>query len=96
MKHDFFQVTARVVPQSYPTTSNAITWKEQNASKPLPPRTRQHVDFTSLQYITDEASVVANKKCKFVVTGADRDAIELVSGTSCTCTTRGLVYSIVG
>ncbi len=34
VKYDFFQVTARVVvPQSYPTRSNSITWKEQNALK---------------------------------------------------------------
>ena len=35
VKYDFFQVTARVLPQSYPATSNSLAWKEQIASKPI-------------------------------------------------------------
>ena len=40
-KYDFFQVSVRQVPQSYPTATNSVTWKEQNASQLLPPRTHQ-------------------------------------------------------
>ena len=70
VKYDFFQVTVRVVPQSYPTTSNSLAWKEQNALKMLPPRTRQHVDFTSSHYFSpDDASAVANKKRKIFGAG---------------------------
>jgi hypothetical protein len=66
LKYDFFQVSEREVPQSYPTASNSVAWKEQNASHPLPPRTRQHVDFTSLsQFFSDVAAGPANKKRKF-------------------------------
>jgi hypothetical protein len=75
VKYDFFQVTALVVPLSYPTASNSIAWKDQNASMPLPPRTRQHVDFTSLQYVSDGTSAVANKKRKLdgSITGAGQE-----------------------
>ena len=66
LKYDFFQVSEREVPQSYPTASNSVAWKEQNASHPLPPRTRQHVDFTSSsQFFSDVAAGPANKKRKF-------------------------------
>ena len=87
VKYDFFQVTARAIPQSYPTASNSIVWMEQNASNPLPPRTRQHVDFRSSGISYDDRgraalSVVSNKKRKFVSsldatdgnTGADDEA----------------------
>ncbi len=73
VKYDFFQVTTRVLPQSYPATSNLLAWKEQVASKRLPPRTRQHVDFISSQYFpSDDTSVVANKKRKIVGAGTDQ------------------------
>ena len=62
LKYDFFQVTAKVCPESYPTVSNSVAWKEQNTSKALPPRTRQHVDFTSSQYFSDKAIGVTNYK----------------------------------
>ncbi|KAI2506475.1 hypothetical protein MHU86_7990 [Fragilaria crotonensis] len=73
VKYDFFQVTARTVPQSYPTTSNSLVWKEQNASMVLPPRTRQHVNFTSSRYFSpDEVSASTNKKRKiFDADGTD-------------------------
>ena len=67
-KYDFFQVTAMAVPQTYPTASKSVAWKEQNASKPLPPRTRQHVDFTSSQHFCDGGLSAAANKDKNVLT----------------------------
>jgi hypothetical protein len=66
VKYDFFQVTALTVPPSYPTASNSGAWKEQNASKPLPPRTRQHMDFTSStkQFCDGGLLAAANKRQK--------------------------------
>ena len=45
VKYDFFQVIGKEVPEAYPSVANAAYWKEQNASKLLPPRTRQHVNY---------------------------------------------------
>ncbi|KAI2490954.1 hypothetical protein MHU86_23613 [Fragilaria crotonensis] len=67
LKYDFFQVTARVVPESYPTASKSVAWKQQNASQPLPPRTRQHVDFTSAHHFAPSPEASANKKRKAAV-----------------------------
>ena len=90
VKYDFFQVTARTISQMYPTASNSEAWREQNASNLLrPPRTRQHVDFTSSQIFCDDrgasSAVATNKKRKFVstpgTTSADDDAAMSSVGT---------------
>jgi hypothetical protein len=66
VKYDFFQVTGKGTLESYTSVSNAAAWKEQNASKLLPPRTRQHVNYTFPYAIAAAAS--SNKKQKL---GAD-------------------------
>ncbi|KAI2493895.1 hypothetical protein MHU86_20622 [Fragilaria crotonensis] len=75
VKYDFFQVTGKGVPESYPSVSNAAAWKEQNASKLLPPRTRQHVDYTFPYAI---AAAPSNKKRKL---GADTTTSSHDDGT---------------
>ena len=92
VKYDFFQVTARTIPQMYPTASNSEAWREQNASNLLPPRTRQHVDFTSSQIFCDDrgasSAVATNKKRKCISTpagttsSADDDALMSSAGTT--------------
>jgi hypothetical protein len=64
MKFDFFQVIARIVPESYPTASNSIAWKQQNALQPLPPTTRQHVDVTSAHPFPQSSGVPMHNKRK--------------------------------
>ena len=55
-----------------------VSLERANCIKPLPPRTRQHVDFTSSQYFpSDDTSAVANKKRKIIGAGTDQqNAIE--------------------
>ena len=78
-KYDFFQVSVKDVPHSYPTASNSVAWKEQNASHPLPPRTRQHVDFTtssSSQFFSAVPGPVNTKKRKLASDQANKTQIE--------------------
>ena len=45
-KHDFFHVTSSKNVPVFPTATNSASWTTHNASEALPPRTRQHVDFS--------------------------------------------------
>jgi hypothetical protein len=58
-RYDFFHVTASQLVPVFPTASNSASWMAQNASQALPPRTRQHVDFSSL---AQSASVAPTTK----------------------------------
>jgi hypothetical protein len=83
VKYDFFQVTGKGIPESYPSVSNAAAWKEQNVSKMLPPRTRQHVDYTPSPNGAIPATG-ANKKRKLL----DEDVTSCCDGGNAESQTR--------
>jgi hypothetical protein len=82
LKYDFFQVSVREVPQSYPTASNSVAWNERNATQPLPPRTRQHVDFTSSSQFFSAVVGPVNKKRKFASDQSNETQIVEMTPTS--------------